>query len=184
MNDYKLINSLLEDGSDSSILKLKMIVDFNNLSFDYIKSKLVIKLIDIFRDSFEKDDIKAENILRTIDYTVRFELVMKFKNCFERIFAESPSLICCFNDDEKMLEIAETFRNSFCKGFTNNPHSIRFIYYDDERFKIVKMFKDCFYNEIIENYNIFSLHIAKEHKEEFEKLFSIRINYLGQARPI
>lgn len=29
MNDYKLINELLEDGSESSMLKLKMIVDFN-----------------------------------------------------------------------------------------------------------------------------------------------------------
>ena len=39
MNDYKLINSLFEDGSESALLKLKMIVNFEEFRPTYTVSE-------------------------------------------------------------------------------------------------------------------------------------------------
>lgn len=60
MNDYNLINSLLEDGSETSILKLKMIVDFKNISLKKIKEKNV----NLFMENFI--DIIIENYLNSL----------------------------------------------------------------------------------------------------------------------
>lgn len=54
-NNFHLINQLLEDGSEASILKLKMIVDFSNKDNNYlfyskIKSHLREKFYYIFKD--------------------------------------------------------------------------------------------------------------------------------------
>lgn len=88
MNDYALINSLLEDGSEASILKLKMIVDFDDLALLYrvedfvvcglgfVDDKNVIPLLKlcpfkIFDNLLKKDyvfrHLKSEKIKEIVD---------------------------------------------------------------------------------------------------------------------
>lgn len=73
MNDYKLINSLLEDGSESSILKLKMIVDFNE--FD---GYTLITENNISYYSNNSYLIKDENIERFINLIENKEILDNF----------------------------------------------------------------------------------------------------------
>lgn len=61
MNDYALINSLLEDGSVTSILKLKMIIDFlddynlySNHVLGYIKERNVILFVITFKEYYNE----------------------------------------------------------------------------------------------------------------------------------
>lgn len=55
MNDYALINALLDDGSPQAILKLKIIIDFNcSIEFDKIDKKYLLYFIELFKENFSK----------------------------------------------------------------------------------------------------------------------------------
>lgn len=53
MSDYILINSLLQDGSEASLLKLKMIVDFKNRSV--VISKIKFENLKLFCEIFKEN---------------------------------------------------------------------------------------------------------------------------------
>ena len=60
MNDYNLINSLLEDGSPQAILKLKMVVDLQNRIMAIRQIKL--ENLKLFCETFKEDYVISESL--------------------------------------------------------------------------------------------------------------------------
>lgn len=79
MNDYDLINSLLEDGSEQSLLKLKMIVNIESLDFGFINLTKMAILKALFKEYFDNvsyfitKQVQRE-IQKEIDYKILKEL--------------------------------------------------------------------------------------------------------------
>lgn len=77
--DYKLINALLEDESEASLLKLKMIIDSNcKIDFDKINEEKIIVFINncktVCENIFRNDPICIQNI--------RFEIQNEIYNLY------------------------------------------------------------------------------------------------------
>lgn len=119
MNDYKLINKLLKDGSEQSLLKLKMIVDFPSI-------------VDV-------TEIKKK---------YRFLFITTFKEYYSEIFSKNPWFIGYFPTKIR-FEIAQIFKEKLYVGFLRMqndtpPWTNRFLYYfvGKEMAKVKEMFPD------------------------------------------
>lgn len=87
MNDYKLINSLLEDGSPESLLKLKMVFNFD---------ELLNNCYTIDNHPFTK-----------IKYQILF--VKQFKEKIAKLFLDNPIHIFCFKQKTQDLKLLKYF---------------------------------------------------------------------------
>lgn len=110
MNDYKLINSLLKENSPQSLLKLKMIVDLENLQICEIKYENLFKLLNIFKEDFEIFFSICPLYIRSFPYDKKIEIIKMFKDSFEKGFSNEPSVIDRF-DDKSTISIIEMFPN-------------------------------------------------------------------------
>lgn len=140
MNDYSLINSLLEDGSEASILKLKMIFDWDEVGknltqqnfnifymsnnvFDKIKIKHIVMFFTIFDEKIKNNIIVSPRIMSLFPIGKTVEIFILYKEFFEELFKESPSTIKYINR-ENINEILEIFKDSLRIGFRTHPNEI------------------------------------------------------------
>ena len=90
MNDYDLINKLLEDGSEASLLKIKMIFDFEDYLgiYDELKNENLLKFLELFYDLFEEHYSENSLEIVLIKSENKFKVVEMFKNTFEKYVIE------------------------------------------------------------------------------------------------
>ena len=100
MNDYKLINSLLEGGSESSLLKLKMIVKLNTLILRNVAKNNRFKFVILFKEYFDKIFATSPYVIQFFNLDERFEIVKLFENSFYVGFKMYPYLIKYIPKDE------------------------------------------------------------------------------------
>lgn len=122
MNDYQLINSLLEDGSEQSILKLKIIVNFDKICYIDIKEENFIKFVNIFKDKFDHVFSVCPEIIKVIHNGCKVEIVKMFKQDFDKLFSEQPHLINLFCEYQ-VEEILTICKKAFTEGFKKHPWS-------------------------------------------------------------
>lgn len=141
-NDYKLINLLLEDGSESSILKLKMIVDLDdNDLIMKIRFDKRMKFVLIFKEHFSKTFVDNPQYVHFVEDD-KIYLVREFKQSFEQHFLKHPHAIWYF-PHKNVMELLNTFKDSFYNGFKNNTFELSYINHKKELTNLIKqMFPD------------------------------------------
>ena len=75
MNDYDLINNLLEDGSPQAILKLKMIVNIDDIDLDLIHSNKRLILKKLYKEYFDKFSYFIKQIQKKIQKEIDSEIL-------------------------------------------------------------------------------------------------------------
>lgn len=139
-NDYKLINSLLKDGSDKSLLKLKMIVDMDLFELKKIhKSKrlLLIETLEEQCKNFFINDIENIELLNKKD---AFKVLNTYKSEFEKCLEENPGIIYCVSPD-KLLRVVKMFKPIYKNYYTHNFIEAIGETPPSKRLEIVKFFK-------------------------------------------
>lgn len=141
-NDYALINALLEDGTDQSIVKLKMVVDFEAESMAFnsgiiskIKPENRLKFIKLFKDYFSK---RFEHNVRNIPEDMLIDIIKMFKKSFDEAFMRQCWEIRAIPED-KQIEVIKLCKKSFRIGFSNFPWEIHHIC-DKNVAEVKKMF--------------------------------------------
>lgn len=107
-NDYKLINLLLEDGSETSILKLKMIVDLADENFDFlnIKKSNHILFVKLFEDyAYKEFDKYIYLYLKKTSNNAIIYMIENFPDLFVKKLNEDNGLINYFVDKKVKIKL-------------------------------------------------------------------------------
>lgn len=112
MNDYALINSLLKDGSEQSLLKLKMIVDFEDTDHNFIYKKYYYNFIMLFEDFFKNEFRYFPEMASHVSNNKFNKVLRTFKESFEFGFSIHPHFIAYFNIKQK-IKILKMFNGLF-----------------------------------------------------------------------
>lgn len=138
-NDYELINNLFADNSEQSLLKLKMIVDYDDIDIDKIDKGNFTNFVKLFKDNFARDIFQDQFYLLVgcipKDYVIEF--IESFKNDFEKLFVDHTYVIKNFHEDN-IIEIILMFKDIFNEWFYDYS-SVQYIH-ESKRYEVFKLF--------------------------------------------
>lgn len=156
MNDYALINSLLEDGSPQAILKLKMIIDFSKIVrcsdtgeiLKNIDKNKRLLFLEIFKDNFSTLFKKSYNDFRIwiavwVDTSNVMEFIKLFEHDFGKLLQENVYMLSKYVSEKDQLEFIQFYRNIFEEEFSYCPSEIKYVN-ENLIFDVIKMFRSSF----------------------------------------
>lgn len=115
MNDYKLINSLLKDGSEQSLFKLKMIVDLEEFDYHEIKYSHRIKFVKLFYEYCSSNiNIIYSHLIPEKDV---IEITEMFKDSVRELFLKNPICIKFIHPESKKDEVMKMFPDIDWKNY-------------------------------------------------------------------
>lgn len=141
--DYDLLNSLLEDGSSQSLLKIKCSFDVSKIELRHINSKNVIMFLNLFFDYYSEWFKSNPDNFTFITCEHEIEVLELFKVIFNNAFKDDSWFIGNVSY-ENQLKVLVMFKESFTISFKDNPNAIRRLRTDDDEIRVLEMFKESF----------------------------------------
>lgn len=126
MNDYKLINKLIKDGSEISKLKLKMIVDLENINLNKIRD-INFLFYNLFQERLT---------VLTASESTHGKLVFGFR------IANNHSSILKMQSGKISRELIDRFESQLGELFETSPKILSYIKYSDFKYVLKKFNKN------------------------------------------
>ena len=137
-HDYNLINRLLKDKSEASILKLKMIVNLETIILFKIMNQVLF--VKIFHDYYSKLFEKKPWYLIGVHGCCTYKIVKIFLNSFKSATLKYPSVIQYIPLKEQ-IKFAKLMKKEYRHVILTKPGSTEDITCVDNNEEFVKLFK-------------------------------------------
>lgn len=137
-NDYNLINRLLKDNSEASLMKLKIIVNLETIMLHKIINQILF--VKNFYDYYEKIFEKKPWYLIGVHESYTYKIIKIFLKSFKSATLKYPTTIKYIPLKEQ-IKFAKLMKKEYRHVILTNPGSTEDITCVDNNEEFVKLFK-------------------------------------------